>query len=369
MCCKSAKVVFSLFSVKKKAMKQIENQLILLCESALGVTPFSLYEIPACGSYRRYFRIFLPGDTTLMGTWNADKKENAAFVSYAQSFYDEALPVPQILAVDTENDCYIQQDVGTDNLFDLVQRHWLPLLEQATSTATTENLLFPEHLKKYYEKALRELARLQVVGKDVIDYSKATPCASFHRDAIHWDLNYFKYMFLRICRVPFDEQALEDDFRTFSAFLLQVPCDYFLYRDFQSANIMIKGDDICFIDFQGGRKGALQYDVASLLYDAKTQLPKYLRQELLQVYLRALSRYMPVDEKEFYAYYQAYTLCRLMQALGAFGFRGLVEHKAGFAESIPPALQMIAEILDEWALPVSLPELKAVLQRCLQVRV
>ena len=346
------------------ATKDLIVKMTQLCESALGVTPFSLHEIPACGSYRRYVRIFLPDGSTLMGTWNADKKENAAFISFAQSFYQQGLPVPLILAVDEENDMYIQEDLGQDNLFALVQRDWLPLLEADADAH------FPEYLKDLYYRSLRELLRLQMAGKDCIDYSKATPCPSFHRDAIHWDLNYFKYMFLRICRVPFDEQALEDDFRRFSAFLLQVPCDYFLYRDFQSANIMVTFEgNIAFIDFQGGRRGALQYDLASLLYDAKTRLPKTLRDELAAYYLRLLQENISIDEQEFKAYYQAYTLCRLMQALGAFGFRGLVEKKEGFAESIPPALAMIREILDEWTLPIELPELKAVFQRMQAVQI
>lgn len=344
-------------------MKDLTVTLTQLCESALGVTPFSMYEIPACGSYRRYFRIFLPDGSTLMGTWNADKKENDAFVSFARSFHQEHVPVPQIFAVDEDNDVYIQQDLGADNLFAYVEREWLPLLD------ANPKAVFPSHLKQYYSEALKQLAALQVAGKDCIDYSKSTPCASFHRDAIHWDLNYFKYMFLKVCRVPFDEQALEDDFRQFSAYLLQVPCDYFLYRDFQSANIMIHKEKVYFIDFQGGRRGALQYDVASLLYDAKTRLPKALRDELAEYYLQEISRLVPVEEKEFKSYYQAYTLCRLMQALGAFGFRGLIEKKAGFAESIPPALAMIQEILDEWTIPVALPELKAVFHRMQAVQI
>ncbi len=340
----------------------MENDLLksvsLLCESALGVQPFSLYEIPACGSYRRYVRIFLPDGSTLIGTWNADKKENAAFVSFARSFYDAGLAVPRIFAVDEENELYIQEDLGQDNLFALVERDWLPLLDGPQSAS----LVFPEHLKGLYRQALTELSRMQVLGRDCIDFSKATPCPAFHRDAIHWDLNYFKYMFLRICRVSFDEQALEDDFRTFSAFLLQAPHDYFLYRDFQSANIMIRPQgQVAFIDFQGGRRGALQYDVASLLYDAKTRLPKALRDELAAFYLQGLQTLIPVDVATYQAYYQAYTLVRLMQALGAFGFRGLVEHKSGFAESIPPALAMIGELLDEWSLPIDIPELRRVL--------
>ncbi len=335
----------------------MKDLLSRLCVRVLGIAPVAVQEIPACGSYRRYMRLFMPDGRSLMGTWNADKKENAAFVSFAESFCKAGLAVPRIYAVDEENDVYIQEDLGADNLFAYVGRDWLPLLEKDANAA------FPAHLNAYYRQALRELARLQVFGRDGIDYTKSTPCSSFHRDAIHWDLNYFKYMFLKLCRVPFDEQALEDDFRTFSEYLLQVSCDYFLYRDFQSANIMIHQDKVYFIDFQGGRRGALQYDVASLLYDAKTRLPKSLRHELADYYLQELSSLISVDKTSFKSYYQAYTLCRLMQALGAFGFRGLIEKKPGFTESIPPALAMIQEILDEWAIPVAIPELQEVFHR------
>jgi len=178
-----------------------------------------------------------------------------------------------------------------------------------------------------------------------------------------WDLNYFKYYFLKLVRIPFDEQALEDDFRKFTDYLLQERSDYFLFRDFQSANIMIKADEPYFIDYQGGRRGALQYDSASLLYDAKAKVPKEDRQELISYYMDELEKKIPVDRGQFMGYYQGYVLIRLMQAMGAFGFRGVVEKKPGFMESIPPALVMFQDMLDGWNLPLEVPELKACFQR------
>ena len=353
-----------------------EESLSVLFQSCFGCRPASIDEIPACGSYRRYYRLRAsekavgapcagPAATvppTVIGAWNADKKENAAFVSFARSFRQQGLPVPEIFAVDEVSDIYLQEDLGSESLYDLVARQWLPMLEAADKESLPAPA-FPEALKDVYRQVLSSLIDLQIAGKDCIDYAKCTPCPAFHRDAIHWDLNYFKYFFLRLLRVPFDEQALEDDFRAFSAYLLETPCEYFLYRDFQSANIMLKDGQPYFIDFQGGRRGALQYDPASLLFDAKTRLPREVRTELTAFYVDRLAARIPLDKEAFEARYQGYTLCRLLQALAAFGLRGVVEHKPGFRESIPPALAMIRDLLDDWQIPIDLPELKACLER------
>lgn len=361
-----------------------EESLTALYQSRFGCPPAAVEEIPACGSYRRYCRLSSPWAVetgkaegspapdpvplTVIGAWNADKKENAAFVSFARSFRQQGLPVPEIFAVDESADIYLQEDLGRVSLYDVVARDWLPLADKAGNSAAAAQI-FPDSLKDIYRRVLASLAELQVAGKDCIDYSKCTPCSAFHRDAIHWDLNYFKYFFLRLLRVPFDEQALEDDFRAFSAWLLEASCDYFLYRDFQSANIMLRDGTPCFIDFQGGRRGALQYDPASLLFDAKTRLPRQIRDELREEYICCLSERIPIDRQAFEKHYQGYALCRLLQALGAFGFRGVVEHKPGFRESIPPALAMIRDLLDDWQLPLALPELKACLARMQTVEI
>lgn len=345
-----------------------------LFEKNFGCPVLRCEEISACGSYRRYFRlkaqahpegmvVDASGCFSVMGCWNADIKENAAFVSFARRFHEAGLPVPRIYAVDEPSCIYLQEDLGNESLYDRVKRLWLEPL------AADASYPFPEELMDLYRQSLSRLVRLQVTGREVIDYSYCTPCPAFHRDAIHWDLNYFKYFFLKLMRVPFDEQALEDDFRTFSAYLLEADCSYFLFRDFQSANIMLRDNSVYFIDFQGGRKGALQYDPASLLFDAKTLLPSSVRSQLIAYYYSELTRFVSVSASDFYAYYQGYTLCRLLQALAAFGLRGVVEHKPGFRESIPPALSMLADILAEWCLPIDLPELKQCLSRCQNVEV
>src|SRR5262249_8845581 len=189
------------------------------------------------------------------------------------------------------------------------------------------------------------------------NYKVCYPRSSFDRQSINWDLNYFKYYFLRLAGIPFSEQALEDDFGRLTKFLLSAPHDYFLYRDFQSRNIMLRDGQPYFLDYQGGRKGALQYDIASLLYDAKADLPADLRQQLLDHYLDALAGFLPLDRAAFMQYYYAYVYIRIMQALGAYGFRGFYERKVHFLQSVPYALKNLRWLLHNVKLPIALPTL------------
>jgi len=317
-------------------------------ENWCGSEPQNISFLPPSGSYRSYCRM-KAGSFSALGAWNSDARENDAFLSFSRSFRKEGLAVPEIYAEDPLEGVYLLEDFGSDTLFDLVK-----------------DRPFDDRLKELYKKSLTGLIDLQLKGKDCIDYRKCYPRAAFDRDSMMWDLNYFKYYFLKLVRIPFDEQALEEDFRNFTDYLLQERGDYFLYRDFQTANIMISNGEPYFIDYQGGRRGALQYDPASLLFDAKARVPKEIRQELIEFYVEELSKKMVVDKVQFMDHYQGYVLIRLMQAMGAFGFRGIVEKKPGFMESIPPALGMFADILDEWSLPVQIPELKACFNRMLK---
>lgn len=310
-----------------------------------GHKPLEIFFLPPSGSYRSYCRIKSAAISAL-GSWNADARENEAFLSFSESFFREGLPVPEIYSINEPEGVYLLEDFGETMLFDRVHNH-----------------PFDETLKNLYKKSLKELVCLQLKGKYCIDYSKCYPRAAFDRDSMMWDINYFKYYFLKLVRIPFDEQALEDDLRCFTDYLLQERSDYFMFRDFQSANIMIRDEKPYFIDYQGGRRGALQYDPASLLFDAKARLSKETRKELIEYYVDALAEKTTVFKTEFMNFYQGFVLIRLMQAMGAFGFRGIVEKKPGFMESIPPALTMFADLLDEWTLPVELPELKACFKR------
>ena len=193
-------------------------------------------------------------------------------------------------------------------------------------------------------------------GRD-LNYKFCYPRASFDRQSIAWDLNYFKYYFLRLAGIPFNEQALEHDFGRLTKFLLSAGHDYFLYRDFQSRNIMLQEGRPFFLDYQGGRQGALQYDIASLLYDAKAELPPELRQELLDYYLGCLGSYIQITREAFMEHYYAYVYVRIMQALGAYGFRGFYERKVHFLQSVPYALKNLRWLAGHVKLPIELPAL------------
>jgi hypothetical protein len=208
-----------------------------------------------------------------------------------------------------------------------------------------------------YRKVVEVLPRFQVEAGRDLNYKKCYPRGSFDRQSIAWDLNYFKYYFLRLAGVPFNEQALEDDFSRLTKFLLSAPREYFMYRDFQSRNIMLRDGQPFFVDYQGGRKGALQYDIASLLYDAKANLPTELRDQLLNHYLDVLSTFIELDRAEFVQHYYAYVYIRIMQALGAYGFRGFYERKSHFLQSVPFALNNLRWLLHNVKLPIELPTL------------
>lgn len=342
--------MIQLFCIFGRKFVFVESKILLLQQlfaEWCGKQPQQVTILPPSGSYRSYCRL-QAGTVTALGAWNADVRENEAFLSFTASFYQAGLPVPAIYSVRQEENVYLLEDFGEVMLFDRVYNH-----------------PFDESLKSLYQQSLKSLVDLQLAGRDCIDYSKCYPRAAFDRDSMMWDLNYFKYYFLKLVRIPFDEQALEDDFRNFTDYLLQEKGEYFMFRDFQSANIMIRDEKPYFIDYQGGRRGALQYDPASLLYDAKARLTKEIRKELIQYYVNILAEKTPVFKTEFMNFYQGFVLIRLMQAMGAFGFRGIVEKKPGFMESIPPALAMFADLLEEWTLPVEVPELKACFLRML----
>jgi len=240
-------------------------------------------------------------------------------------------------------------DLGTQTLYDKL------------CVTRKENGDFQE-IMDYYKKVVADLPKFQMTAKKGLDMSVAYPRAAFDRQSMQWDLNYFKYYYLKMVYIPFNEQLLEDDYQRFMDYLLNVDDNYFLYRDFQSRNIMVYQDDVWFIDYQGGRKGALQYDIASLLYDAKADLSPEIRQELLECYMDHLAQYIPIDRKQFTAYFNAFSLIRIMQAMGAYGYRGYFERKAHFLQSVPYAIRNIRYLLSQNALPDNLLELRRVLQ-------
>src|SRR5258708_17375677 len=274
------------------------------------------------------------------------REENIAFLEFSKHFRRHGLPVPEIYAEDLDHGAYLEEDLGDTTLFEFLSKN-----------RTAANIA-PDVIESY-RKVVGVLPRFQVEAARDLDYSVCYPNPSFDRQSIAWDLNYFKYYFLRLAGIPFNEQALEDDFSRLTEFLLAAPRDYFLYRDFQSRNIMLRNGDPFFVDYQGGRKGALQYDIASLLYDAKADLPPDLRQQLLDHYLDRLSSFLPLDRAAFLQHFYPYVYIRIMQALGAYGFRGFFERKVHFLQSVPYALKNLRSLLHHVRLPIPLPTLLA----------
>ena len=327
----------------------MKERLIGLFEAHFGHRPDAILDMAADGSTRQYFRLMWGDDHTAVGAIGPDREENRAFLEFAKAFRRAGLPVPQVYAEDRESGVWLEEDLGDTTLF------------QALSTARVESGddEFPAEIEALYRKALTVLPRFQTEGHRVVDYRVAYPRQAFDQQSIRWDLNYFKYHFLKLAQVPFNEQRLEDDFTRFTAYLLEADTEYFLYRDFQSRNIMIRDGEPWFLDFQGGRKGAPHYDVASLLYDAKANLPPAVRSALLEHYLLVLNDYAAVDFPEFRERFTGFVLVRLMQAMGAYGYRGFFERKRRFLESVPNAARNLDALLRS-GLPLALPEMERV---------
>jgi aminoglycoside/choline kinase family phosphotransferase len=300
------------------------------------------------GSGRIIVRLTGSGHTAV-GILHSVREENLAFLEFSRHFRRHGLPVPEIYAEDLGHGAYLEEDLGDTTLFEFL------------SANRSGDAIAPEVVAAY-RKVVAELPRFQVVAGRDLNYKVCYPRSSFDRQSIAWDLNYVKYYFLRLAGVPFNEQALELDFSRLTKLLLAAPHDYFLYRDFQSRNVMLRSGQPSFLDYQGGRKGALHYDIASLLYDGKADLPPVLRQELLDNYLDALSGFIDLDRGAFMEHYYAYVYVRILQALGAYGFRGFYERKAHFLQSVPYALKNLRWLAHNVRLPVALPSLLDALQ-------
>jgi len=300
------------------------------------------------GSGRKIIRL-ANEKASAIGILYGVREENAAFLEFSRHFRKHGLPVPEIYAEDLDRGAYLEEDLGDTTLFEFLSKN-----------RDGANIAAP--VIEVYRKVVAVLPRFQVEAGRDLNYSASYPCASFDRQSIAWDLNYFKYYFLRTTGIPFSEQRLENDFSRLTDFLLSAPRDYFLYRDFQSRNVILRDGQPFFVDYQGGRKGALQYDIASLLFDAKADLPPELRQQLLDAYLDRLSAFLDLDRDAFLHFYYAYVYVRLLQALGAYGFRGFYERKTHFLQSVPYALKNLRWLLHNTKLPVELPTLMEAFQ-------
>lgn len=291
----------------------------------------NIYELPSSGSNRRYFR--LTGNKhVLIGVIGTSVEENKAFWILDNHFREKGLPVPKVLAHSDDFHCYLQEDLGDTLLFGAVAK--------GRSCGS-----FDEDEKALLHKVVAELPRFQIEGAQGLDFSHCYPQPAFDKRMILWDLNYFKYCFLKATGLDFNENRLEDDFEKMSLCLLRDQSSTFLYRDFQSRNVMVVDGEPYFIDFQGGRRGPVYYDVASFLWQAKAQYSDELREELLQTYLEALGKLTSVDADDFRTQLRHFVIFRTLQVLGAYGFRGYFEKKPHFMQSVPYAIDNLRRIL------------------------
>lgn len=330
-------------------MQHLIESISSLYKQWKGTDAVSIDLLPQSGSERRYFRLH-DNKESVIGTYGANIKENETFIYFSDHFKKKQLAVPQILAISEDKQFYLQEDFGDVSLLNHL-----------------ESKGFTDEVYELFKKSLEALAQLQVRGDEGLNYNKCLTNKEFGKQAIMADLLYFKYYFLDALRKPYDKQKLIDDFEALSNYLTHTEYKYFMFRDFQSRNIMVTEDNnVHFIDYQGGMKGAPQYDVASMLWQARANLPDKWKYDLLEDYIDAFENTIgqPVNRNIFQSQYNGYVLIRLLQVLGAYGFRGLFERKAQFLTSIPLALRNLKEFFEHQSLGISVPEFGKVLDIC-----
>ncbi len=327
-------------------MQQITEEIKTLFKSYSDILVKQIDQIPQSGSDRIYFRIVCEGDIHFIATYNINIKENKTFIYFSRHFKSIGAPVPEIYAVNETGSIYIQEDLGHSSL-----------LNELEKFGQTESVF------ELYKKSLKALANLQINGDKGLDYNECITSKEFGQQAIMSDLLYFKYYFLDTLKIPYDKEKLLGDLEALSNYLSHVDHKHFMFRDFQSRNIMVQDNNIYFIDYQGGMKGALQYDVASLLWQAKAELSDEWKNKLLDYYMDCVDEIIekPLNRNHFINQYNGYVLIRLLQVLGAYGFRGLFERKAHFLTSIPLALRNLKWFLANKYVGISLPEFERLL--------
>lgn len=303
-----------------------------LYKEYVGTEPEKVDELPSSGSNRRYFRLL--GAKRLIGVAGTSQPENEAFLYMARHFREKGLPVPDVYAASADRLCYLQEDLGDTLLFDAVSEG----RKSGRYSAAERELL---------RKAIAILPDVQFAGAEGFDFSQCYPQPAFNRRSVLWDLNYFKYCFLKATGADFREDKLEDDFQRMCDILLARPADTFMYRDFQARNVMIQNGDPRLIDFQGGMRGPYLYDVASFVWQARANYSDELRADLVETYRQALGRYRHVEEEDFHGLLRHFVLFRTLQVLGAYGFRGYFEQKSHFLQSIPFALGNLRRLMQD----------------------
>ena len=289
--------------------------------SLFGVAPANCAPLTGSASNRRYYRMASEAGTCI-GVVGTDVSENKAFLTIARHFRSKGINVPEVYAVSDDMSAYLQEDLGDSVLFDIKDDALL-------------------------NKAMSMLPKIQFEGAQGLDFSVCYPQPSFDRRMVLFDLNYFKYCFLKPSGLEFNEVKLQDDFDNLADALLKDNSDTFLYRDFNARNVMVRDGEPYFIDFQGGRRGPIYYDVASFAWHARARFSAEQKRKMLDAYLDALKEYMEVDRKSFEERLRLFVFFRILQVLGAYGFRGWVEHKANFVTSIPAAISELKDMMTE----------------------
>ena len=302
-----------------------------LFESYSGRPAKDCVELTSSGSNRRYFRL-TGGNLSIVGVIGTNKAENNAFVSISRHFIEKGIRVPRVLAVSEDGMRYIQEDLGDDMLYNMVAQG-------------RDSGVYSSYERALLVKTIEQLPKIQFRGGEGMDWKVCFPEPAFNERMVMFDLNYFKYCFLKATGLDFDEVRLQEDFERLRDDLMGDMGETFMYRDFQARNVMVKDGEPYFIDFQGGRRGPVYYDVASFVWQARSRFPEDLRNELVEAYLRALKGYTEVDENEFHTRLRLLVLFRTIQVLGAYGFRGFFEKKPHFLASVPYALSNLRKLL------------------------
>ena len=318
-----------------KHIKQLYNQYS-------GENAGHIRKLTPAGSPREYYRI--TGLTeSIIGTCNPDEAEIYTFVYLSEHLLSKGIKVPKVLASNPERLVYLQEDVGDVSLYSILEKN---------------KFVYEPAITRLFNRILKDLVKIQTVSVEELDTARLYPVERFDESSMLFDLSYFREYFLRSLAIPFDEEILEQEFKKFAGFLAGAGVNYFMYRDFQSRNIYIRGEEIFYIDFQGARKGPLQYDIASLLNQSRIHMPLEMREFYLEIYLTELDKATGIKREEFLTYYPGYSLLRLLQNFGAYGFRGIMQGKDLFISGITPAIESLGYFLQNDVTLTPYPELK-----------
>lgn len=337
------------------SQEYIHKEIAQLFKDNFKVYPESIEKLKQAGSNRQYYRVFYDVNKTVIATYNIDEEENNTFLYFTEIFKELNFNVPEVYAVSENRHLYFIKDLGNTDLLSL-------LLKDRTSSNV------PTHILNYYKKALSALAEIQIKTHSKIDYSKCYLVSEFNVDSILYDLDYFFKFFVQNTGIKYNESHLKKDFESFANELYKIPEKYFMYRDFQARNIMIFNEEVFFIDYQGARKGAIHYDAASLLFQAKAEIPDNQKNELLDFYINEVRRYVRINPEDFKRQFRLFALLRVLQTLGAYGNRGLREGKAHFIQSIPLAIDNLSNLLNNNCVDSAFKEINSVCKKIIEIK-